>query len=187
MHIRNIILIIFILFIINAFFITESSELKADKTKINYREEMRNLVIRISSRAKKIKPDFIVVPQNAMDLAIYNGKPDGEIVRSYISSIDGAGCEELFYGHEGDGKRTSKDTTEYFLNYLQMFKNHKKAILVIDYVKDKNQAYDSFTSLPKYGFISFQANRSLTKIPAGFLTITKMQSRIITQKIFFIS
>jgi cysteinyl-tRNA synthetase, unknown class len=165
MHIRNIILIIFILFIIDAFFITESSELKANKNKINYREEMRSLVIRISSLAKKIKPDFIVVPQNAMDLAVYNGKPDGGIAEKYMSSIDGTGCEELFYGHEGDGNRTAADTTKYFLNYLLMFKNQKKAILVIDYVTNKKQADDSFTLCQKYGFISFPGTRSLTKIP----------------------
>ena len=173
MNTRNITLIIFILFIINAFFMTEPSELKADKSKINYREEMRSLVIRISSRAKKIKPEFIVVPQNAMDLAVYNGKPDGEIVEKYMSSINGTGCEELFYGHEGDGKRTTTDTTNYFLNYLLLFKNYKKAVLVIDYVKNKKQADDSYSLCQKYGFISFPATRSLTKMPTWIFNNNK--------------
>jgi cysteinyl-tRNA synthetase, unknown class len=136
------------------------------QNKINYREEMRKLVIQISSRAKKIKPDFVVVPQNALDLAVYNGKPDGEIAKTYISSIDGVGCEELFYGHNGDGKRTDTETTNYFLNYLLLFNKHKKTILVIDYVTNEKQAYESFELNNKCGFISFQANRELSKIPA---------------------
>jgi cysteinyl-tRNA synthetase, unknown class len=165
MRIINTIFITAFLFIYFAFNVTKSSELKADKSRINYREEMRKFVILISSKAKKINPDFAVVPQNAMDLITYNSKPEGEIAHSYMSSIDGIGCEELFYGHNGDGKRTDKDTTNYFLSYLNLFKKNKKAVLVIDYVTDKKQAEDSFALCQKYGFISFPANRSLTKIP----------------------
>ena len=85
---------------------------------IDFRQEMRNLVILISKRARKIKPDFIVVPQNAMELITYNGKSNGRIVQSYLDSINGVGCEELFYGNVKDGVRNSADTTNYFLSYL---------------------------------------------------------------------
>ncbi|MFH0977055.1 MAG: endo alpha-1,4 polygalactosaminidase [Spirochaetota bacterium] len=127
---------------------------------------MRKFVELISARAKKINPSFAVVPQNAMDLITYNSKADGGIAKSYLASIDAAGCEELFYGHSEDGKRTAADTTDYFLNYLKIMKNNAKAILVIDYVADKKQAFNSFTLNNKHGFISFQANRELTKIPS---------------------
>jgi cysteinyl-tRNA synthetase, unknown class len=135
------------------------------QNKLDYSNEMRKLVELISTRAKKINPAFIVVPQNAMDLVTYNSKTDGEIARSYLASIDAAGCEELFYGHSEDGKRTSKDDTDYFLSYLNIMKKHGKAVLVIDYVTDKKQAYDSHVLNNKFGFISFQANRALTRIP----------------------
>lgn len=133
---------------------------------MNYRDEMRKLVMLISSRSKKVKPDFIVVPQNAMDLISKNKKHDGEIIQDYISAIDGTGCEELYFGHGKDGEKTTKQTTDYFLNYLQIFRNRGKAVLVIDYVTNKKQAYESFTLNQKQGFISFQANRSLTEIPS---------------------
>jgi cysteinyl-tRNA synthetase, unknown class len=148
-----------------AFETNKSSGAVANISKIDHREEMRKFVQLISSRAKKINPHFSVVPQNALDLATYNSKPDGGIAQKYMSSIDGTGCEELFYGHNGDGIKTDKETTDYFLNYLQLFKKYKKAVLVIDYVKNKKHADESFKLNSKYGFISFEANRELTKIP----------------------
>ncbi|MBN2401772.1 MAG: endo alpha-1,4 polygalactosaminidase [Spirochaetes bacterium] len=132
---------------------------------MNYREEMRRFVELISARAKKTNPAFAVVPQNALDLITYNSSADGELARTYLSSIDAVGCEELFYGHLKDGVRTSRNTTDYFLQYLNILKENGKAVLVIDYVTDRKQADESFSLNQKYGFVSFQGERLLKKIP----------------------
>jgi cysteinyl-tRNA synthetase, unknown class len=137
------------------------------KNQINYRDEMRSLVMLISSRAKQVRPGFVIIPQNAMDLiAVAPDNPKAKLLQQYLSAIDGAGCEELFYGHSGDGQRTAIDTTNYFFNYLNIIKNHGKSVLIIDYVINEKQAYDSFQRCEKAGFISFQASRSLKKIPS---------------------
>ena len=132
---------------------------------IDYREEMRKFVMLISKRAKKIKPEFAVVPQNALDLVTLNGETGGNPARSYLSAIDATGCEELFYGLSGDGRKTAKSETDYFQGYLQIMKKHGKAVLVIDYVINKKQADESFRLNNKHGYISFQTNRALTIIP----------------------
>ena len=148
------------------FFVFISSFSQATtENKISYREEMRKFVELISSRAKKIKPEFAVVPQNALDLITIDGSPGGKKVNPYLTAIDGMGCEELFYGLAGDGNRTAKSETDYFLSYLNIIKKQGKAVLVIDYVKNKNQADESFRLNSKYGYISFQTNRALTIIP----------------------
>ncbi|MBN2040056.1 MAG: endo alpha-1,4 polygalactosaminidase [Spirochaetes bacterium] len=136
------------------------------KTGINYRQEMRDLVMLISSRAKQNKQSFYIVPQNALDIITADGSPEGRITRPYLDSIDGTGCEELFYGHGGDGIKNTKRTSDYFLNYLQLYKQQNKKILVIDYITNKTQALNSFRLCKDKGFISFQANRDLTRIPS---------------------
>ena len=65
----------------------------------DYRQEMRELVMRISARAKGIDPGFLVVPQNGHELLTWDGTEAGEPVLPYIGAIDGVGREELFYGY----------------------------------------------------------------------------------------
>ena len=122
MQIKTILIIFFTIIIIQLSINMAFPKMVIDSKIIDYREEMRNLVILISTRAREINKNFIVIPQNAMELAFHDGKPDGMIVRKYLSSIDGVGCEELFYGHSRDGRRTSKDTMDYYLygDYLHL-------------------------------------------------------------------
>jgi len=135
-------------------------------SKQDYRQLMRQLVISISKEAKKHNPEFIVIGQNALELVTVNGKPNGKVAKDYINALDGTGIEELFYGYENhDGIKTPEDVTQYFLSYLKIFSQHKKPVLVIDYVKTKNQAQDSYKRSSQKGFISFQTNRACSIIP----------------------
>jgi len=134
--------------------------------KPNYRQYMRELVIAISNEAKKHNPKFLVIGQNALELVTVNGKPNGKVAKDYINALDGTGIEELFYGFENrDGIKTPPKTTQYFLSYLKIFSKYKKHVLVIDYVKTKNQASDSYKRSLQKGFISFQTNRACSIIP----------------------
>jgi cysteinyl-tRNA synthetase len=139
--------------------------------RINNRDEMRKFVQLISRRAKAIKPGFLIIPQNAPELITVNGEHDGKPVQSYLSAIDGMGCEELFYGEKADGVKTSSSTTDYFLPFLLKLKNRGKAVLVIDYVTSLQQANDSRARSRKYVFLSFQGERSLSKIPLWDLNL----------------
>lgn len=156
----------FILFFLLLFMLSPPQYSEASgEDRIDFREEMRSLIMLISNRAKEIKPGFMIIPQNAMELITADGKPGSRILRPYLNSIDGTGCEELFYGHRGDGKKNKKDTSEYFLNYLNVFKRENKSVLVIDYITTRTQALNSYTLCKKNGFISFQAKRHLMSIP----------------------
>jgi len=133
-----------------------------------YREEMRNFVIRLSSLGKKENPGFIVIPQNALETLTMKGKPDGELHRGYISAIDGIGCEDLFFGLPKEGMTTPKKTTEYLLPFLIRVKKLDLPVFVIDYTKGEEQAGISRELSHTYGFISFQAERSLSQISEVF-------------------
>jgi len=63
----------------------------------NYREEMRNFVIRISQYAAAYNHPFIIIPQNGVELITLSGEHDGELAREYLDGIDGLGQEDLRY------------------------------------------------------------------------------------------
>ena len=46
---------------------------------MDYRQEMRDFVSDISIYAKDKHPNFIIIPQNDIELSTSNGEPDGNI------------------------------------------------------------------------------------------------------------
>ncbi len=161
---RNIIKKIYSAYLIFLYFFLIKSSLIAGpdpRRYINYREEMRKFVILISTRSREYKSSFIVIPQNALELI----KKKEEPAELYISSIDGIGCEELYYGFGRDGRKTPQNMTSYYLKYLTYLQNYGKKIFVIDYVVNRKQAVRSYLFSKKYDFISAQTGRSLSKIP----------------------
>ncbi len=100
--------------------------------KIDYREEMRKFVELISARSKSRVAGFYVIGQNALHLVTINGKHDGRLAAGYLKAIDGVGIEELFYGHERAGVRTTKRITSYMLPYLERLSKAGKTVMVVD-------------------------------------------------------
>ncbi len=168
---RNFCVALFHTFLFFIFLFLQFDRPCAFASKINYREEMRELVILISKRSREINKDFIIVPQNALELITLNGKHNGKPAYSYISAIDGAGCEELYYGNLDDGLKNPAHTTKYFKNFLLNLKKQNKAILVTDYVNNRRQAINSNKSCRLDGFVSFPAERSLSTIPSWIMNI----------------
>ncbi len=67
---------------------------------------MRDFVIGISNYSRLSDPDFIIIPQNGIELITINGEEDGSLSESYSEAIDGHGQEDLFYGYNDDDKAT---------------------------------------------------------------------------------
>ncbi|HOZ30580.1 MAG TPA: endo alpha-1,4 polygalactosaminidase [Bacteroidales bacterium] len=123
-------------------------------------EKMQKFVINISDYAKEYDPDFIIIPQNGIELAFNNIDADGELNSAYITAIDGLGVEELFY----DGGIVTDD---YRLSMLQKIKTTEK-IMVSEYVTDKNNVEDAIEKNYNEGFICFTRtgdNYYYSKIP----------------------
>ncbi|SRR6056297_1816211 len=132
---------------------------------IDYRGEMRKFVELISARSKSRVAGFYVIGQNALPLVTINGKHDGRLATGYVKAIDGVGIEELFYGHERAGVRSSEKITRYMLPYLERFRKTGKTVMVVDYVASLTQAEDSHRLSSEKGFISFQGQPQLSTIP----------------------
>ena len=63
-----------------------SNENRAGEAKptIDYREEMRRFVIAISQYGKKFDKNFIVIPQNGLELITEDGSASGELQQGYL-------------------------------------------------------------------------------------------------------
>lgn len=133
---------------------------------IDYRQEMRNFVVKISEKAKSQNPAFQIIAQNGVELISTDETPDGQLASEYISAIDGQGQEDLFFGYAKDDKATPPKTTEYLKSYLSRLREVGKTVLATDYCSSAANIASSQQQNQSAGFVSFQAtSRNLDIIP----------------------
>ncbi|MDO5045400.1 endo alpha-1,4 polygalactosaminidase [Campylobacter sp.] len=136
------------------------------KSAIDYREEMRRFVIAISQYGKKFDKNFIVIPQNGLELITKDGSASGELQQGYLRAISAVGIESLFYGYLGDDKHTPADTSEYTLRLCRLYAQNGVQALVTDYCYSASNVSASYRHNKENGFLSFAADkRALTAIP----------------------
>ena len=136
----------------------------------DYRQAMRDFVIRISETARMQNPDFVVIPQNGIELVTMGDDAEAELAAAYLAAIDGHGQEDLFYGYDRDDTPTPSEATEYLLSYLRRSQQTGNRILVTDYCSRTEYVADARSRCDAEGFVSFVApSRELDLIPAGVL------------------
>jgi len=132
----------------------------------NYRDDMRTFVVRIAGYAHTTNADFLIVPQNGVELASSTGEAAGALVSNYLAAIDGGGQEDLFYGYDADDQSTPDEATEWLLGFLTRIHDAGKQVLVTDYCSTPSHMDDSYARNAGCGFISFAADRrELNDIP----------------------
>ncbi len=137
----------------------------SSNTQIDFRNEMRKFVISISEYAKSVNPDFIVIPQNGVQLITENGEPDGKLVEEYVKAIDGQAQEDLFYGFKGDNIPTPLEEVNWLTSFLDRLVKKGKKVLVINYCWDENKINDAYQKSYQKGYISIATCRELNCIP----------------------
>ena len=134
---------------------------------VNFREEMRSFVREISIYAKDVNPNFVVIPQNGIELVSINGEEDGAAANMYLSNIDAVGQEDLFYGYNADNQKSPTNESDYLVAFLNIAKTNGKAILVTDYCSDPSKMDDSYTLNKQRQYVSFAApDRELRVVPS---------------------
>lgn len=145
--------------------VIQKNSIIQEQDTVNFRNEMRNFVIKISNYAKNTNTGFAIIPQNGIELITLNGEPNGEPSINYLNAIDANGQESLFYGYNEDNKATPQKEKDYTIEFLKMSKNKGNTILVTDYCSSSDNVADSYENNNLLGFVSFAANeRDLTLI-----------------------
>lgn len=134
---------------------------------MDYRQEMRTLVVEIGEYAREVAPSFLIIPQNGEELITTGGKPEGALAETYVAAIDGQGREDLFYGYRRDNAPTPEEATAWISSYLDRAAEAGVVPLVTDYVADPGMIDDSYRRNRSRGYRSFAApNRELDVIPS---------------------
>lgn len=134
----------------------------------DYKQDMRDLVIGISQKAKAIRSDFAIIPQNGIELVTTSGEADAAPHTTYLDAIDGNGQEDFLYGYDNDDETTPASVTSYLKGFLDVSKNAGNTILVTDYCSTPSKVSHSYDANNAFGYVSFAAQeRALNVIPAS--------------------
>lgn len=138
-----------------------------DLSQVDFKREMRLLVQEISVYAKTTNPNFIIIPQNGIELITINSEPEGDIDADYLEAIDGVGQEDLFYGYVNDDEVTPIEDRDYLISYLDKLVDANKMVLVTDYCSTPLKMDDSYAQNRVKQYISLAApSRELDIVPA---------------------
>lgn len=97
--------------------------------------KMQDFVVNISKYARNFNPNFIIIPQNGIELAFNNLDINMGVNTSYLHAIDGLGIEELFY----NGSYSLDNEKIEMLRQVEPLKK----ILVSEYIDDTSYYSDA--------------------------------------------
>jgi cysteinyl-tRNA synthetase len=120
-----------------------------------HKDDMVELVARISSKAKAQRADFMVVPQNG-DALIANSK--------FRRAIDGFAREDLLYGENNNGERNAAGKIRETIRRLKTITAEGKPVLVVEYPRSDEQAKTARREISENNFIGLTAKRTLDRL-----------------------
>ena len=152
--------------ILLSLFSCKKTEREYSYDNIDFKQEMRDFVIHIAEYGRSYNQDFIVIPQNGVELLTVNGTEDGMPHQAYMAAIDGQSQEDLFFGYDANDMPTPGTVTEHLKTFLNKAKTAGRAVLVTDYCSTPAHISASRDSVAANGYIGFTAtHRELDIIP----------------------
>lgn len=119
---------------------------------LDARNEMIRFVADLSKTAKKLKPEFLIIPQNADDLLT---EPE------YRAVVDGLGREDLLYGVKGTGARNPRHVIDESQDRLDLLLWEWKPVLAVEYLQTPDAIKTASKELRRRGLIGTIQSRAL--------------------------
>ena len=118
----------------------------------NARTDMIDFVIELAKQARRLKPGFVVIVQNAEDLL--ND-------RRYRHAIDGLGKEDLLYGQEATGERNPFFLIWRSAALIRKLQWEFKPVFAVEYLTTKKAITNAALEMRARGLIPTFAHRDL--------------------------
>ena len=130
-----------------------------EKENSGARADMIGFVEALSAKAKSIKPDFLVVVQNAEELSLST---------PFLAAIDGIAKEDLLYGIDHKASRNKQSTINEAIRHLKVARDNGKAVFVVEYLSKPDQLMSVMRELGRYDerFVPHFADRKLNAVRA---------------------
>jgi cysteinyl-tRNA synthetase, unknown class len=119
------------------------------------RAEMIAFVRELAAAARRLKPDFLVIAQNAEELLTDDG---------YLDAIDGLAKEDLFFGVNGEGRRNPDAMIAGSLRNIRRAHERGRHIMVVEYLQSPELIARSRVEIMEHGFVPYFAPRPLQKL-----------------------
>ncbi|MFM9941652.1 MAG: MJ1477/TM1410 family putative glycoside hydrolase [Hyphomicrobiaceae bacterium] len=130
-----------------------------EKVRPTARNDMIEFVTELAAAARKAKPGFIVMAQNAEDLLDE---------RRYRDVIDGLGKEDLLYGNIGTNLRNKASAIEASLTHIRHLQWDYKPVFAVEYLSKPDLIASARQEMRQHGMIPTFAHRSLDGLdPTG--------------------
>jgi cysteinyl-tRNA synthetase, unknown class len=114
--------------------------------------DMVTFVTELAAAARRLKPGFLIIPQNGEDLLQYRG---------YRRVIDGLGKEDLLHGQGGTGVRNTAEDISGSVENLKMLLADRKPIFSVEYLVSRERIAETGAELKSLGLVPTNAHRSL--------------------------
>jgi cysteinyl-tRNA synthetase len=125
-------------------------EKRVAATRPDIARDMVGFVRAISSHAKSIDPEFLVIMQNAEGLLEH-----GDL----RMAIDGLGKEDLVYGVDGAEKKNGRDDIEWSTNLLAALRREGKPVFVVEYLNNLDKVRDAKAITDAAGFVLYISSK----------------------------
>ena len=140
-------------------------------------EEMVEFIREIRDYARQQNADFLIIPQNATELA--------ELADDYLDLIDAIGQEQIYFDGDADTIWSDEDSgdvrvpatgdgysTEYYERTLEPFLAAGKVVLSVDYAQEPDNVEEAYTRAAAQGYVPYVSLRSLSRLtetaPPGY-------------------
>lgn len=153
----------------------------------NHRQYMRDIVIALSTYAKKRNPQFLVLVRNGPELVVKekrewnwesardpqgaaDGKytPTGSVNRPYLKAIDGMLIDGLLFGEDEYGQPTNPDTRRILEAAAHALREDGRRVLAIEYCADKSKVEEAEALAGREGLLLYvdrDGDKALDRIP----------------------
>ncbi len=122
------------------------------KEKPDAEAAMAAFVHRLATEARRDNPKFLVIMQNAEELARR---------KTVIEAIDGIAKEDLFYGIDHQANPNGRGDVESSLGYLRQAKRAGRRIFVVEYLDEATKIRDARRRAEAEGFVIHFTGRDL--------------------------
>jgi len=138
---------------------------------IDYRQEMRTFIERLSTYAREQNRNFSIIIRDANELVIKRDVQDENIIspaRTLMHSIDGVMFEGMFVGHRVIGQPPPPEVDAVNKDRLARIKRTGLNVFSIEFAADKNAVDEALAEADKLGVVTTvvpRATDELTGIP----------------------
>lgn len=123
------------------------------ETRDSLAAKMADLIVRASQHAKRVRPDFWIVPQNA---------PELQDQRGYTAAIDGIGMEELFF--LATDEPCTVDFCQENLAAARRLRDAGKVVLAVDYATSPSHVEEACRRYREERFTGYVTTRPLDRV-----------------------